>query len=105
MIRAGLMRERVTIQAPAESRNTLGEATLSWSDVATVWASVDGLSSREILQAQQANAVASHKIRIRFLPGLAHTNRVVWRDRTMEIASVVEKENRTVHEILAREVQ
>jgi SPP1 family predicted phage head-tail adaptor len=99
------MRERVTVEAPVESRNSLGEATLSWSAFATVWASVDGMSSREILQAQQANAVASHKIRIRFLPGLTHTHRIVWRGRTMEIASVVERENRTMHEILAREVQ
>lgn len=105
MIKSGSMRERITIEAPTESRSPLGEATLSWATFATVWASVDGLSSREMLQAQQANAIASHKIRIRFLPGLLHTHRVVWRGRTMEIASVVERENRTMHEILAREVQ
>lgn len=105
MIKAGAMKERITIEAPQESRNTLGEATLSWATYAIVWASVEGLSSREMLQAQQANAVASHKIRIRFLPGLSHTHRLVWRGRSMEIASVVERENRTMHEILAREVQ
>jgi SPP1 family predicted phage head-tail adaptor len=105
MIKAGVMRERITIEAPEESRNTLGEATLSWATYAIVWASVEGLSSREMLQAQQANAVASHKVRIRFLPGLSHTHRLSWRGRTMEIASVVERENRTMHELLAREVQ
>jgi SPP1 family predicted phage head-tail adaptor len=105
MIKAGVMRERITIESPEEARNTLGEATLSWATYAIVWASVDGLSSREMLQAQQANAVASHKVRIRFLQGLSHTHRLVWRGRVMEIASVVERENRTMHEILAREVQ
>lgn len=99
------MRERITIEAPTESRSTLGEATLSWAIYSIVWGSVEGLSSREMLQAQQANAVASHKIRIRYLPGLLHTHRIVWRGRTLEIASVVERENRTMHEILAREVQ
>ena len=105
MIKAGAMRERITVESPEEARNTLGEATLSWATYAIVWASVDGLSSREMLQAQQANAVASHKVRIRFLQGLSHTHRLVWRGRVMEIASVVERENRTMHEILAREVQ
>lgn len=105
MIKAGALRERITIEVPTELRSPLGEATLSWATFAIVWASVDGLSSREMLQAQQANAIASHKIRTRFLPGLLHTHRIVWRGRTMEIASVVERENRTVHEILAREVQ
>ena len=99
------MRERVTIQAPSESRNMTGEATLSWENVGEVWASVDGLSSREVLQAMQANAIASHKVRMRFFPGISHEHRISWRGRNLEIASVTERENRTVHEILAREVQ
>lgn len=102
----GKMRERVTILAPSETQSPSGEVTLGWTTtVATVWASVDGLSSRDILQAQQANVVASHRIRIRYRPDVTHEHRIVWRGRTMEIASVVEKENRTALEILAREVQ
>lgn len=99
------MRERVAIQAPVEARSPTGETTLSWAALVTVWASVDGLSTRDILQAQQANLVATHRIRIRYRSGVTHTQRIVWRGRTMEIASVVERENRTVLEILAREVQ
>jgi len=105
MIRAGLMRERVTVQAPSESRNMTGEATLAWQDVGEVWASVDGLSSREVLQAMQANAIASHKVRMRFFPSISHEHRLLWRGRNLEIASVTERENRTMHEILVREVQ
>jgi SPP1 family predicted phage head-tail adaptor len=99
------MRERVAIQTPVEARSPTGETTLSWTALATVWASVDGLSTRDILQAQQANLVATHRIRIRYRAGVNHTHRIVWRGRTMEIASVVEKDNRTALEILAREVQ
>lgn len=99
------MRERVAIQSPSEVRSPSGETTLSWGAFATLWASVDGLSSRDILQAQQSNVVASHKIRIRYRADVTHTCRVVWRGRTMEIASVVPREDMTVLEILAREVQ
>lgn len=102
----GQMRERVAIKSQTEVRSPSGETTLSWSTtVATVWASVTGLSSRDILQAQQANVIATHRIRIRYRPDVTHTNRLEWRGRTMEIASVVERDNRTALEILAREVQ
>lgn len=105
MIHAGHLSERVTLQAPAESRNRMGEVTLEWSDVATVWASVQGLTTRDFLQAQQANVIATHRIVMRFYDGLSHDYRVVWRGRTMEVASVMERENRTRHELLVREVQ
>ena len=105
MINSGQMRERVTIQSPEKSQNPFGEATISWQTEAEVWASVQGLSSREILMAQQMDAIVTHKIRIRFYPGITHSHRIVWRDRIMEIVSVVERETRTVHEILAREMQ
>ena len=102
----GRMRDRVTIKAPAEVRSPSGETTLNWdTTVATVWASVDGLSTRDILQAQQANVIASHRIRIRHRHDVLHTHRIVWRGRTMEIASVTDRDGMTVLEILAREVQ
>jgi SPP1 family predicted phage head-tail adaptor len=103
MISSGLMRERVTIQAPSEQRNQFGEATVAWSDVATVWASVQGMSAREYLAAQQVDSVVTHKVRIRFFPGITHSHRLVWRGRIMEIASVLERETRTVHELLVKE--
>lgn len=106
MIDIGKMRERVTIKAPTEVRSRSGETTLNWdTTVATVWASVEGLSSRDIIQAQQANVVASHRVRIRHRTDVTHEHRVVWRGVTMEIASVTDRMDRAVLEILAREVQ
>ena len=64
-----------------------------------------GMSAREVLQSMQANAIITHKIRIRFYPSITFQHRLLWRERTLEIASVVERDNRTVHELLAREVQ
>jgi SPP1 family predicted phage head-tail adaptor len=100
----GKMRERVTIQSPSEVRGRAGQTTLEWSDTATVWASVEGLSSRDILQAQQANVIATHRIRIRHRDDVTHTHRLVWRNRTMEIASVTDRMGREVLEVLAREL-
>lgn len=100
------MNERIQIKAPAEVRSPSGETTLNWdTTIATVWASVDGLSSRDILQAQQANVMATHRIRIRKRDDVLHTHRILWRGRTMEIASVTNLEWHNSLEILAREVQ
>lgn len=105
MIDIGKMNERVVFKAPTEVRSRSGETTLNWdTTVASVWGSVDGLSSRDIFQAQQANVMATHKIRIRYRADVLHTHRVIWRGRTMEIASVTERYDRQQLEILAREV-
>jgi SPP1 family predicted phage head-tail adaptor len=104
-IDVGRMRERVTIKSPTEVRSRSGETTLNWdTSLATVWASVEGLSSRDILQAQQANVIATHRIRIRHRDDVTHTHRIIWRNRTMEIASVTERSHREVLELLAREL-
>lgn len=102
----GKMTERVTFRAPAERRGLSGEATLNWDTItATVWAEVGGLSARDIMQAQQANVIATHRIRIRYREDITHLHRAEWRGKTMEIASVVDRGERDYLEILAREVQ
>lgn len=98
----GRMRHRVVISSPTEVRGRSGQTTLQWNNLATVWASVEGLSSRDIMQAQQANVIATHRIRIRKRDDVAHTHRIAWKGRTMEIASVTPRGETT--EILAREL-
>lgn len=101
----GKLSSRVALQAPQEVRSPTGEATLTWTTEATVWASVEGLSSRDILQAQQANVIASHKVIIRYRATVNPQYRLLWRGKTLEIASVSERENRTLLELLVHEVQ
>lgn len=105
MIHAGLLNQRVQLQKPVEVRGLTGEATLQWAAEATVWGSVDGLSTRELLQAQQANVIATHKIIIRHYPALTHEWRIMWEGKTLEISSVVSRDHSTRMEILAKEVQ
>ncbi|NBW14409.1 MAG: head-tail adaptor protein [Caulobacteraceae bacterium] len=104
MIDIGLMRERVLIQSPRIEQSPFGEATTEWVNVVEVWASVRGLNSREVLQAQQANAIVTHVVRIRLLDELTHQHRLIWRGRILEISSLMERETRLIHEIMAREV-
>lgn len=103
-VHAGKLDERVTLRAPSVDRDQFGEATLEFDDVATVWAQVDGLTSREVLQAMQANVVATHRVRIRFREDVTPHWRLLWRGRTLEISSLVDRQKRTMLEMLVREV-
>lgn len=102
----GKMTERVAFRAPVERRGLSGEATLNWDTItATVWAEVGGLSARDIMQAQQSNVIATHRIRVRYRDDITHLHRVEWRGKIMEVASVADRGHREYLEILAREVQ
>lgn len=103
MIDPGKLRERVTVQQAASTRNSLGESVLSWSDWQTVWASVEGVSARESLTAGQQETTISHRVRLRYLPGLSANMRFSWRSRTLEIVSLLEHNNRSEHEAICQE--
>jgi SPP1 family predicted phage head-tail adaptor len=103
MIDPGRLRERVTIQQATERRNALGETTLEWETFAERWASVDGLSSREFLLQGQQQAEMSHRVRLRYVPGMTSQMRFLWRGRVLEIASLLEHANRSEHEALCTE--
>lgn len=103
MIDPGKLRERVTIQQATESRNALGESQQSWSAWKTVWASVEGLSSREALFSGQQQSDITHRVRMRYVAGLAQTMRLSWRSRILEIVSLLEHNNRSEHELICTE--
>ena len=100
---AGRLRERVIVQQASESRNALGETVQAWGTYSTVWASVEGVSARELLSAGQQQISISHRVRMRYLAGLTQSMRLQWRNRTLEIVSLLEHNNRSEHELLCQE--
>ena len=97
MIDAGKLRERVTIQQATEARNALGETVLSWATFAERWASVEGVSAREALELGQADVSITHRVRMRYVDGMTHNMRLLWRGRVLEIVSLLEYANRSEH--------
>lgn len=104
MIDPGKLRERVTVQIASGTTNALGETVLAWSDSSAVWASVEGVSAREALLAGQQETSVTHKVRLRYLPGLTQRDRFAWRGRTLNIISLLEYDNRTEHVAVCEEV-
>jgi SPP1 family predicted phage head-tail adaptor len=103
MIDAGKLRERVTVQQATENRNSLGETVLSWATYAERWASVEGVSSREALETGQQDVQLTHRVRLRYLPGLTQQMRLSWRGRVLEIVSLLEYGNRSEHVAICQE--
>ena len=103
MIDPGKLRERVTVQQATETRNAIGETVLAWSTYDTVWASVEGVSSREALDAGKIDVQISHRVRMRYLSGMTQNMRLSWRNRTLEIVSLLEYGNRSEHVLICQE--
>jgi len=105
MIDPGKLRERITVQIASGATNTLGETVLTWGNSSAVWASVEGVSAREALAAGQQDTTITHKVRLRYLPGLTQQMRFAWRSRTLNIVSLLEYGNRSEHVAICDEVQ
>jgi SPP1 family predicted phage head-tail adaptor len=103
MILPGRLRERVTVQQATESRNSLGETLLTWSTYAERWASVEGVSAREVLAAGQMDVTVTHRVRMRYVDGMTQNMRLLWRNRTLDIVSLLEHANRSEHELICQE--
>ena len=87
-VRAGSLRVQGTIQKRALVENSENDFVEPFTDLATVWASVQAGVGREFWQAKQLNSEISGIIRMRYLTGIKPTMRVVFGNQTFEIVSV-----------------
>jgi SPP1 family predicted phage head-tail adaptor len=106
-MRAGNLRHRVILQSPGGVIDEFGERETTWTDVATVWASIDPLSVREQFLAQQAQSITTHKVKFRYDSSLSVINaswRVKFGTRVFVIDGVINKDERNKeYELLCTE--
>ena len=104
MINAGDLTDRIVIEQASETRNAVGEVTLSWSTFATVWADVQALSGREAERYGQIVGFTGHKVTIRQLAGVKPSMRVMYNgSRTLEIGAINEYERGWYMELICTE--
>jgi len=85
-IEAGKLRHRIVIVKPTLAQDTAG----GWSEdaenqVATVWASIEALTGRELYAAQQQVSEVTHKITMRYWPGITANMNVWFQQRQFRI--------------------
>jgi len=102
---AGRLRRRVTIQRSVRVDDGYGGSQVVWEDVGKVWAAVEPLRGSERYAAQQVKNDLSHRVLMRYRPGITPQMRLVLNDRVLNIEAAinVEERNRWL-ELLCREV-
>lgn len=87
-IQAGKLRHSITIQAKSTARDACGgELPASWVTFATVRASVEPLQGREYMSASGERAEATTRFRLRYLPGVTASMRVLFEGRVFVLVS------------------
>lgn len=89
LMRAGLLRHRLTIQTITQTQNAMDEWVDSWIDWVTVWGSIEPNLGKRYFEAKQANSEVQGLIRIRYRSGVLPTMRIVYGDRIFKIISIV----------------
>lgn len=105
-MRAGSLRHRVMLQRQPVVVDDYGGAVKDapWEDVATVWASLEAVSGREFFASQQVQSEVTHKITIRFRPGVAADMRIVYGGRVFGIVAPLPDNRGTRLVLMCREV-
>ena len=86
ILQAGKLRHRVEIIVPDNSQDGSGGIDPdAGTTLATVWASIEPVSGRELQGAQQIVSQVTHKITIRWLDGVQALQRVNFEDRVFQI--------------------
>lgn len=88
-MRAGLLRERVTLKNKTVTQNTYGEEVITWVTLATVWGAVEPLSGREYLEGQSLDVEVTTRIRIRYRTGVVPESLVVHDTHNYNVRSVM----------------
>ena len=99
------MRERVTIQQPTQSTTSGGQPTVTWSDYATRWASVESLTSREALQNIKQESRIDWKVTMRYDANITTQMRISWNSKTLEFEPPLADTHFRFMTVLCREVK
>ena len=94
IVQAGTYRQKVTIQTPSLVQDNRGGGVYTWSDVATVWASVDTFSASEYrniayFQQGQLQGRNAYVVRMRYGNTLTTAMRIVFNFQALQIDSIV----------------
>lgn len=102
---AGKLRHRVTIMADSgETRDQHGHRVPRMESIGQAWASVQPLRGTELWRAQQVQPEVTHRVRIRHRNGLTRAQQVVHANRTFDVLTVLNRDERNIElELLCRE--
>lgn len=81
--------QRVKLLVRSVVKDAVGQDTITWVELATVWAQVQALRGREFFAAAQTQQEHSVKVRIDYRDDVDLTMRLEWRGQGYDITGVV----------------
>lgn len=93
-MRAGRLRRTATLQQRAETVDGFGQPSLTWSDVATVYADVRALSGRELLAAEAIKSEINVEIHLRYRADVTAQQRFLIGSTKYNIHAVLDQDGR-----------
>lgn len=100
-MRAGRLREVITIESYTESQGDFGEPERTWSTLATRRAEVIPiLTDPESEQGGKMEGRSLFKFTVRHIPNLNQRARIVWRNETYEIIEAIDTRARNREHVI-----
>ena len=101
-MKAGNLDRRIRIETKSATLDSYGQQVVTWSLLAEVWAEIDPKSGREIMASMQTTPEQVKVFRIRYLPTVTETCRIVYRSEAYDILYIAEIGRQEGMEITAK---
>ena len=88
-MRSGPMRHRVEIQEVTSSPDEMGQPTISWGTTQSAWAQIMPLTARELYFTKTVRPETTHRVTMRYFPGLTSANRLKMGSRIFNILGLI----------------
>lgn len=88
-MRAGDLRQQVTIKQPTHTGDGMGAVATTWGTVTVCWGSLEPLRGREWIESGMENSEIDIRFRMRYYAGITPTMQLYFGSRTFEIVSVI----------------
>jgi SPP1 family predicted phage head-tail adaptor len=86
---AGELKHRVEVQSKTDTLGDHGGPGETWATVGTRWAKIEPMRGTETQRSEQNVSDVTHKITLRYYPGLTPSFRLVEGSRVFHIESVI----------------
>ena len=94
-VEAGKLRHPIELQSQDRTPDGIGGFTVTWVTYRMPWAWIRPTSGNETVVGDQIQAAITHDIVIRYQPGVLAEDRVLFGERTFNIRSVINVEERS----------
>lgn len=99
-MRAGDLDQRITLQSRSVVQDAHGQDTITWVDIATVWAQCHSIRGREFFAAVQVQQEQTVKVRIRYRADVTQNCRLIWNGVNHDITGVIPVGRKVMLEIM-----